>query len=302
MQNIVISLIYIYKNVIAFNHHFTNLTLAFGDVEDIASSMRPARHIEMTASASTGQSLLLDNITHRYGAATAVDNVTLDIKAGELIALLGPSGCGKTTLLRIIGGFIDAERGPRHRRRREHRPPAAEQALRRHRVPELRAVPAHDRRRTTSPTAWQARGTPRAADARARRGDAGAGQARAPRRALSQAAVRRPAAARRAGARARRQADRSCCSTSRSRRSTRTCASTCRSRSSASSACPARPRVLVTHDQEEALSMADRVAVLNQGRLEQFGAADRGLRPPELAVRQHLRRHRQPAAGQARRG
>ena len=59
--------------------------------------------------------------------------------------------------------------------------------------------------------------------------------------------------------------------------------------------------VLVTHDQEEALSMADRVAVLNQGRLEQFATPDRSLRPAELAVRQHVRRHRQHAAGQARR-
>ncbi|MBI3517174.1 MAG: ABC transporter ATP-binding protein, partial [Proteobacteria bacterium] len=59
----------------------------------------------------SGQSLLLDGISHRYGAATAVDDVTLDIRGGELIALLGPSGCGKTTLLRAIGGFIEQTRG-----------------------------------------------------------------------------------------------------------------------------------------------------------------------------------------------
>jgi putrescine transport system ATP-binding protein len=46
-----------------------------------------------------------DQVTKRFGAATAVDTLSLDIFAGEFFALLGPSGCGKTTLLRLLAGF-----------------------------------------------------------------------------------------------------------------------------------------------------------------------------------------------------
>jgi putative spermidine/putrescine transport system ATP-binding protein len=56
-------------------------------------------------------SVEIRQVTKRFGDVTAVDGVSLEIRRGELFALLGPSGCGKTTLLRMVGGLEEPTAG-----------------------------------------------------------------------------------------------------------------------------------------------------------------------------------------------
>jgi len=61
--------------------------------------------------ATGGMKIELQDIVKRFGALEAVSHVSLDIQDGELFTLLGPSGCGKTTILRLVGGFHRADQG-----------------------------------------------------------------------------------------------------------------------------------------------------------------------------------------------
>jgi len=58
-----------------------------------------------------GRNLRLENLTKRFGTLTAVDHVHLEIEEGEFVCFLGPSGCGKTTILRMITGFETVTEG-----------------------------------------------------------------------------------------------------------------------------------------------------------------------------------------------
>ena len=58
-----------------------------------------------------GSDVVIKDISKFFGDFRALNNVSLEIKKGEFFSLLGPSGCGKTTLLRIIAGFENPDKG-----------------------------------------------------------------------------------------------------------------------------------------------------------------------------------------------
>ena len=89
----------------------------------------------------------LKNVVKQFGAVKAVDNLSIEIQDKEFAVLVGPSGCGKTTALRMIAGLeTDHFRRDLHRRyaRQRH---GAQGPGHRHGVPELRPVSAHERPR-----------------------------------------------------------------------------------------------------------------------------------------------------------
>ena len=224
----------------------------------------------MTTQHNAAQTLTLDDIVHRYGAAIAVDHVTLEIAAGELVALLGPSGCGKTTLLRIIGGFLQQTQGQVivGGKRIDQLPPRQREvgivfqnyALFPHMNVfenlayglDARGVARPEQRRRVGEMLELVQMT-ELADRLPKQLSGGQQQRVALARALAVhpriLLLDEPFAALDKNLRLDMQIE-----IKRIQRASGTTA------------------IIVTHDQEEALSMADRVAVLNQGRLEQFGS------------------------------
>ena len=179
--------------------------------------------------------------------------------------------------------------GQRLHRRPRRDAPAAEVARRRDGVPELRALPAHDGRRQ-----HRLRAQARARAAKPRSGAASPRRRRCSTSRSTWSASRRRSRAGSASASrwaARSSAGRrSSCSTSRSRTSTRSCASRRGRRSRRCSGGSGSTTVYVTHDQVEAMTMGDRVAVLDRGKLQQVDTPHRLFTEPANMLRRRLHR------------
>jgi putrescine transport system ATP-binding protein len=78
-------------------------------VDVAAAPGKPAPQAD--AAAADMPLLRIEGVGKKFGSFRAVDNLSLDIRAGEFFALLGPSGCGKTTLLRMLAGFETPDEG-----------------------------------------------------------------------------------------------------------------------------------------------------------------------------------------------
>ena len=208
-------------------------------------------------------------MTKRFGDFVAVDDLSLTIPQGAFFALLGASGCGKTTTLRMVAGLERPTGGRIRARRRRHHRPQDLQAAGQHGVPELRALPAPVdlRERRVRPAAHQGARTSRARSARCSSWSSSSstptgGRPSSP--AASSSAWRWPAPSS--------TARRCCCSTSRSAPSTSSCAAAMQIELKRIQTEVGITFIHVTHDQEEAMTMADTIAVMNAGRIEQMGA------------------------------
>src|SRR6516165_1384926 len=82
-----------------------------GDANNDGQGRRTRRTFAPWTDASARALVRFDGVSKRFGGVPAVERVSLDIFAGEFFALLGPSGCGKTTLLRLLAGFEVPDEG-----------------------------------------------------------------------------------------------------------------------------------------------------------------------------------------------
>ena len=240
--------------------------------------------------------ITIDGVARSFGTVRAVDDVSIAVRDGEFFTLLGPSGCGKTTLLRMVAGFCELDARPHPVRRAAHRHAAAAQAQHRHGVPELRGVSqSHGRRqrrlraaRTQSARATRSRERVARAlklvqlDGYAERWPHQLSGGQLQRVAIARAIVIEPHVLLLDEPLSNLDAKLRVEMRGEIRRLQKLLGITV---------------LYVTHDQEEALAISDRIAVMRAGRVEQIADAARDLRAAGDAVRRELRRHHQSARG-----
>ena len=243
--------------------------------------------------------VVLRGVTKAFGDLVAVDDVDLEVRPGEFLALLGPSGCGKTTTLRMIAGFDEPTTGEIEIGGRS-----------------AVGIPPNKRDVNTVFQAYALFPHMTVLDNVAyglKQRKVGQGGAPAPGRPRRSSSCASPAA---------------------SRPSRPQLSGGMQQRVALARALVMQPKVLlldeplgaldlklrkamqielksiqrdvgitfivVTHDQEEAMSMADRIAVMNAGRIDQLAAPDGDLRPSLHAVRRRLHRRHEPPGGDPR--
>ena len=224
--------------------------------------------------------LTLEGVTKTVRGQSHLYDLDLDLASGSFNVLLGPTQAGKTSLLAADGRARSPEHrhDPRGRRGRDRGRRA--QAQRGDGLPGVRELPVVHRLREHRRAA-----APRAGACRTREIDAkveshgGEDADRAPARPAAVGAIRRPAAARRAGPGARQGRAVCCCSTSRWSTWTTSCARSCAPKCGRSSAAAPTTVVYATTEPQEALLFGGNVGVLDAGRLLQHGPGAGGLSP-----------------------
>ena len=219
-------------------------------------------------------------VTKAFGDEPILRGVDLEIPEGTFAVLVGPSGCGKSTLLRLVAGLEQADAGTIELAGRDVTDAAAARSRRGDGLPELRALPAPLRARQPRLRAEAPRRPRRAEIARADRGGERDARARHAPRSPAEAALGRAAPARRDGPRHRAPRRRSSSSTSRSRTSTPRCAREVRVEIRRLHDRLGATTLYVTHDQVEAMTLADTLWVLERRPRRAEGRAARGLRAP----------------------